>query len=448
MPHQSWLLKGGMIVNEGTTFAADILIKDGRIAKIGSSLQDPSAKELNVEGLHILPGAIDDQVHFREPGLTHKATIGSEAMAAIAGGVTSFMEMPNTNPPALTQELLEDKYQIGAATSMANYSFFMGTSNDNFEAVMKTNPKNVCGVKIFMGSSTGNMLVDSEETLRKLFANVPMLIAAHCEVESIVQANLKAAKAQFGENVPMNQHPLIRSSEACYHSSSFAINLAKEYNTRFHVLHLTTAEETHLFTNAIPLEQKRITAEVCVHHLHFNEEDYAQKGADIKCNPAVKTETDRQAIWEALLDDRIDIIATDHAPHTRAEKDLPYFKAPSGLPLIQHAVPLMLDYVAQGVISIERMVHKMSHAPAICFQVAERGFIREGYKADLAIVNLNQQWTVNKDNVLYKCGWSPFEGHTFTSKVVHTFVNGNAAMIDGVLNTECRGERLLFNRNL
>lgn len=447
MSPSTYLLKGGTIVNEGKVFIADILIEDSYITKIDTQISHPTAQEINVEGLHILPGVIDDQVHFREPGLTHKANIGSEAAAAVAGGVTSFMEMPNTNPASLTQELLQEKYDIAAQTSLANYSFFMGTSNENIEEVLKTDPKNVCGVKIFMGSSTGNMLVDNEKTLRSLFSQVNMLIAAHCEDEQTVRNNLQIAKEQFGENIPANQHPIIRSDQGCYISTDLAFRLAKEYKTRFHVLHISTAIETELMSNEPLTKDKLITSEVCVHHLHFSEKDYAQKGQLIKCNPAIKFESDREALWKALLDDRLDIIATDHAPHTWAEKQNPYGSAPSGLPLVQHSLVMMLNYVQQGKISLEKVVEKMSHAPAICFQIEKRGFIREGYKADLAIVNLQQAWTVQKDNILYKCAWSPLEGETMSAKVIHTFVSGQPALFNGQLQTNIRGERLTFDRN-
>lgn len=447
MSGSTYLLKGGTIVNEGKTFHADILIENSFITKIGNNIQHANAPEINVEGLHILPGVIDDQVHFREPGLTHKANIATEAAAAVAGGTTSFMEMPNTNPAALTQELLQDKYDIAAKTSPANYSFFMGTSNDNLSEVLKTNPKNVCGVKIFMGSSTGNMLVDNEKTLRNLFSNVSMLIAAHCEDEQTVRDNLEKAKEQYGDNIPANQHPVIRSDRGCYKSTDLAFQLAREYKTRFHVLHISTAIETALMSNEKLTKDKLITSEVCVHHLHFSENDYAQKGHLIKCNPAIKFESDREALWTALLDDRLDIIATDHAPHTRNEKQQEYTKSPSGLPLVQHSLVMMLNYVKSGKISLEKVVEKMSHAPAICFNIEKRGFIREGFKADLAIVDLNHSWKVQKDNILYKCGWSPLEGETMSAKVIHTFVSGQPALFHGELQTNIRGERLTFDRN-
>lgn len=448
MSKSTYLLKGGTIVNEGKSFTSDVLIEDSIISKIANDISHPTAQVINVEGLHILPGVIDDQVHFREPGLTYKANIESEAAAAVAGGVTSFMEMPNTNPASLTQELLQEKYDIAAKTSIANYSFFMGTSNENIEEVLKTNPKNVCGVKIFMGSSTGNMLVDNEKILRNLFSKVDMLIAAHCEDEATVRQNLEVAKKLFGDNIPANQHPVIRSDQGCYISTELAFKLAKEYKTRFHVLHISTAIETELMSNEKLSKDKLITSEVCVHHLHFSEKDYALKGHQIKCNPAIKYENDRSALWTALLDDRLDIIATDHAPHTWDEKQNPYTTAPSGLPLVQHSLVLMLNYVKQGKISLEKVVEKMSHAPAICFQIEKRGFVKEGYKADLAIVDLEQAWTVQKDNILYKCGWSPLEGEEISSKVIHTFVSGQLAYSHGQLRTNVRGERLTFDRNL
>jgi dihydroorotase len=443
---QAKLIKGATVVNEGTSTIQDVLIENGRITRIGQGLQPTgNCVEINAEGLHLLPGVIDDQVHFREPGLTHKATIGSEARAAVAGGVTSFMEMPNTNPPALTQELLEDKYAIGAATSVANYSFFMGVSNSNADEVLRTNSKknDVCGVKIFMGSSTGDMLVDNYVTLNKLFSESELLIATHCEDEAIVTAN----KAKYADANDASFHPLIRDVDACFSSSFSAIQLAKQCNTRLHILHITTARELQLFTNMIPLADKRITSEVCVHHLHFTADDYARYGNQIKCNPAVKSADNKEALWAALLDDRLDIIATDHAPHTWEEKQQPYQKAPAGVPLIQHTLLLMLQYVQQGRISLERVVEKMSHAPAVCFSIAERGYIREGYHADLVLVNLNQPYTVSKSNILYHCGWSPFEGHSFPATVHTTFVNGEIAYTNGQVQDHVRGQRLRFNRD-
>lgn len=441
------LLKGATVVNEGKQQIADVLISGKRIERIASSISiNESVEEINCDGLFLLPGCIDDQVHFREPGLTHKANIQSESRAAVAGGITSFMEMPNTVPNTLTQQLLEEKYVRASQVSPANYSFFMGASNDNYDEVMRTNEKNVCGVKIFMGSSTGNMLVDNSETLDHLFANVPILIATHCEDEATIQRNLEAYKARYGEAIPMTAHPLIRSAEACYLSSSKAVELAKKHNTRLHILHISTGIETKLFSNDIPLEQKRITSEACVHHLWFSDADYEEKGAYIKWNPAVKTAADRDAIWEAVLDNHIDVIATDHAPHTIEEKEQNYLKAPSGGPLVQHALLAMLESVHQGRISIERVVEKMAHAVATCFQIQDRGFIREGYYADLVLVDLNKTTTVEKSNLLYHCGWSPFEGTTFRAAVEKTFVNGQIVFESGKVADIVAGERMLFNR--
>lgn len=439
------LIKNASVVNEGKTTVQDVLIKNGRIEKIAVSIQpDAGCNEINAEGLYLLPGVIDDQVHFREPGLTHKANIASEARAAVAGGVTSFMEMPNTNPPALTQELLEDKYKIAANTSVANYSFFMGVSNDNADEVLKTNTKknDVCGIKIFMGSSTGNMLVDNYLTLNKIFGESELLIATHCEDERVAAAN----KEKYPNPTDASFHPLIRDENVCFESSFSAVQLAKQNNTRLHILHITTAKELQLFSNMMPLADKRITSEVCVHHLHFTADDYAKHGNLIKCNPAIKAPENKAALWEALLDDRLDIIATDHAPHTWEEKQQPYPQAPAGVPLIQHTLLLMLQYVQQGKISIEKMVEKMSHAPAVCFQIAERGYIREGYFADLVLVDLNSSYKVTKENLLYKCGWSPFEGHNFPATIKYTLVNGEIAYENGKVNDTVRGQRLRFNR--
>ena len=401
------LIKNALIVNEGNIQESDILIKDGLIHKIGSNLQDIADEKIDAEGRMLIPGAIDDQVHFREPGLTHKGEIATEARAAAAGGVTSFMEMPNTKPQALTQELLENKYRRAAEVSPVNYSFFMGASNDNLEEVLRTDPRNVCGVKIFMGSSTGNMLVDDEAVLNKLFANVPMLIATHCEKEEIVRANMAKAIEQYGDDIPLSEHPLIRSEEACYVSSSGAVALARKHDTRLHILHISTAKELGLFTNDIPLAQKRITAEACIHHLWFSDEDYERLGARIKWNPAVKTSSDREAIRAAVNDGRIDVVATDHAPHTKDEKSNLYTSCPSGGPLVQHSVVAMLELAEQGVFTYEKVVQKLSHDPATCFHVEKRGFIREGYHADLVLVEKNP-WTVAPENIHYKCGWSPF----------------------------------------
>ncbi len=442
----SIILRSATIVNEGKQEVADVYIKDGIIQKIGVNLSTvENTKEYNLEGKYLLPGCIDDQVHFREPGLTHKANIGTESRAAVAGGITSFMEMPNTVPNALTQELLEDKYVIGSNTSIANYSFFMGASNDNLDEVLKTDGKKVCGVKIFMGSSTGNMLVDREQTLEGLFANVPpMLIATHCEDELTIKANIEKYKAIYGEDVPIEMHPVIRNEEACYLSSSLAVRLAKKFNTRLHILHISTAKELALFDNTIPLEQKMITAEACIHHMCFSDEDYKTKGNFIKWNPAVKTASDRDAIFQGVLDNKIDVIATDHAPHTLEEKNQSYFKAPSGGPLVQHALQAMLEKVKEGKISIERVVEKMAHAPAILFKIQNRGFIREGYFADLVVVDAISQ-TVTKENLLYKCGWSPFEGTTFSHSILKTFVNGNLVYDNGKIIEGTTGARMTFN---
>jgi dihydroorotase len=442
----SIILRSATIVNEGKQEVADVYIKDGIIQKIGVNLSTvENTKEYNLEGKYLLPGCIDDQVHFREPGLTHKANIGTESRAAVAGGITSFMEMPNTVPNALTQELLEDKYVIGSNTSIANYSFFMGASNDNLDEVLKTDGKKVCGVKIFMGSSTGNMLVDREQTLEGLFANVPpMLIATHCEDELTIKANIEKYKAIYGEDVPIEMHPVIRNEEACFLSSSLAVRLAKKFNTRLHILHISTAKELALFDNTIPLEQKMITAEACIHHMCFSDEDYKTKGNFIKWNPAVKTASDRDAIFQGVLDNKIDVIATDHAPHTLEEKNQSYFKAPSGGPLVQHALQAMLEKVKEGKISIERVVEKMAHAPAILFKIQNRGFIREGYFADLVVVDAISQ-TVTKENLLYKCGWSPFEGTTFSHSILKTFVNGNLVYDNGKIIEGTTGARMTFN---
>lgn len=400
--------------------------------------------EINAEGLYLFPGVIDDQVHFREPGLTHKADIYSESRAAVAGGVTSFMEMPNTIPNTLTQKLLEEKYLCASVKSVANYSFFMGASNSNIDEVLKTNPKNVCGVKIFMGSSTGDMLMDDEKALENIFSKSTMLVATHCEDENTVRKNLEQFKSKYGDDIPLKFHPEIRSREACYKSSSFAVSLAKKYNTRLHILHISTADELELFDNTIPLEQKRITAEACIHHLWFSNEDYEKKGNFIKWNPAIKTASDRDAIFNGVLENKIDVIATDHAPHTAEEKNQLYTKAPSGGPLVQHSLVAMLELYHQKKISIEMIAEKMCHAPAECFRVEKRGFIREGYFADLVLVDLNSPWTVSKQNILYKCGWSPFEGVTVQSKVKHTFVSGNHVYDDGKIIENQKGLRLAF----
>lgn len=441
-----FLIKNGTLINENQIFEADILIENDIILKIGKDLSSNNAQIIDAKGKWIIPGIIDDQVHFREPGLTHKATIESEALSAVAGGTTSFMEMPNTRPACLTQELLADKYAIGAHTSLANYSFFMGVSNDNLEEVLKTNPKDVCGIKIFMGSSTGNMLVDNHAILENIFKNTPMLIATHCEDEQTIKDNTALYQGKYGENIPFSCHPEIRNEEACYKSSSFAISLAKKHNTRLHILHISTQKETGLFQNDIPLKDKRITSEVCVHHLYFNKNDYTQLGSDIKCNPAIKEAFHQEALLEALLDDRLDIIATDHAPHTYEEKRNSYLSAPSGLPLVQHSLNIMLEFYQNGKISLEKIVEKMCHAPAICFQIEDRGFLREGYKADIAIINPNEVWSVQKDNILYKCGWSPLEGKSFIGKVEKTFVSGHLAYDKGKFDTSKKGERMTFKR--
>lgn len=442
----SYLIRSATLVNEGKQFVADVLIKNQRIERIGTSL-NPAEKyiEINAEGKWLLPGCIDDQVHFREPGLTHKATIASESRAAVAGGITSFMEMPNTVPNTLTQELLQEKYNRAAQTSLANYSFYMGASNDNMEEVLKTNQETVCGVKIFMGSSTGNMLVDNETVLESLFKRVPpLLIATHCEDEATVRANSEKYRAIYGEAVPIELHPLIRSEEACYLSSELAVRLAKKYHTRLHVLHISTAKELALFDNSLPLEQKHITAEACVHHLWFSEEDYAEKGTLIKWNPAVKKASDAKAILQAVNDNRIDVIATDHAPHTLEEKQQSYFNAPSGGPLVQHALLAMLEKMEQGSISIEKIVEKMAHHPAVLFRVQQRGFIREGYYADLVLIDKKPQ-RITKETLLYKCGWSPFEGQQFSYSVDTTFVNGAIAFTNKSIQEGSLGSRLVFN---
>jgi dihydroorotase len=440
------LIKNAKVVNDNRIFEGDILIKDDIIQRIGKNLSEVNSKLIDVEGNYILPGVIDDQVHFREPGLTHKGDIASESRAAIAGGITTFMEQPNTNPQTTSIKKLEDKFIRAAETSYANYSFLFGGTNDNLEELKRLD-KNACsGVKLFLGSSTGNMLVDDEEVIEKIFRNTEMVISAHCEDETTIKRNFAKHVEQFGDDIPVKYHPLIRSDEACYLSSSKAIDLAKKTGARLHVFHLSTGIETNLFRNDIPLEQKKITSEVCIHHLWFSEADYEEKGTLIKWNPAVKTADDRNKLWEALLDDRIDVIATDHAPHTIEEKNNIYTKAPSGGPLVQHALPAMFEKYHEGVISLEKIVEKMCHNPAKLFQIKNRGFIREGYYADLAIVNLNTPWKVNKDNIAYKCGWSPFEGDTFRSKVSHTFVNGHLAFENDRFSPKRNAKRLTFNR--
>lgn len=461
---QKYLIKAIQVVNEGAVQTADVLIANGRIGKIGAAitLNNTNYTEINGEGKYLFPGVIDDQVHFREPGLTHKATIYTESKAAVAGGVTSFMEMPNTIPPAFTQELLEQKYEIAKNTSLANYSFYMGTSNDNANEVLKTNDKrnDICGIKIFMGSSTGNLLVDNPATLDRIFSESEVLIATHCEDEKLIKENLEKLKA--GKKIlTAADHPIIRNEDVCYNSSLYAIQIAKKYNTRLHILHISTEKELQLFTNLVPLKEKRITAEVCVHHLHFTSNDYERLGNLIKCNPAIKEPKNKEALWKALLDDRLDVIATDHAPHTLEEKmpthppkeglgTLPivsdYEKAHAGLPLVQHPLLLMLYYHKQGRISLEKIASKMSHAVADCFRIKDRGYIREGYFADLVIVDPDQTTSVLKENILYKCGWSPLENFEFPASITHTFVNGNLVNENGRFNESQKGERLKFER--
>lgn len=441
-----FLIKGGLVVNEGQIQQLDILIENKKIIKVDSNVSDESAEIINADGKHILPGLIDDQVHFREPGLTHKANIYTESKAAVAGGITSFMEMPNTVPNTLTQELLANKYEIGKKTSLANYSFFMGASNDNIEEVLKTDPNNVCGVKVFMGSSTGNMLVDNETTLNNIFSNCEMLIATHCEDEQTIRRNMAHYTKKYGDDIPIELHPVIRDVEACYKSSSLAVELAKKHNSRLHILHISTAKELALFNNLIPLKEKRITAEACIHHLWFDDSFYKEKGTKIKWNPAVKSALDREAILQAVNNNVIDVIATDHAPHTIEEKTNPYTKAPSGGPLVQHALLALLELYKNGKITLEHIVQKTSHDVATCFQIKERGYIKEGYYADLVIVNLKEKQEVKKENILYKCGWSPFEGTTFHSSIEKTFVSGQLVYNQGVFNETIKGERLVFDR--
>lgn len=445
---QNYLIRNARIVNEGRIMEGDVFIKHGRIERIGGSLKvEGESREVDAEGKYLLPGVIDDQVHFREPGLTHKANIYTESRAAVAGGTTSFMEMPNTIPNALTQELLEEKYEIARNTSLANYSFFMGTSNNNADEVLRTNDKkkDICGIKIFMGASTGNMLVDNFVTLNKIFSEAEVLIATHCEDERVIKRNFDALKAS-GKIPEPADHPVIRDAEACFESSFTAIQLAKKYNTRLHILHISTARELQLFTNLFPLEDKRITSEVCVHHLHFTADDYAKLGYRIKCNPAIKAPENKAALWEALLDDRLDIIATDHAPHLLSEKEPPYEHAHAGLPLVQHSLLMMMQYVKEGRISIEKIVEKMSHAVAKCFQIADRGYIREGYFADLVLVDPNKPFLVSPENIYYKCGWSPLEGVQFSSSIEKTWVNGHLVYENGRFDESHKGSRLTFNR--
>ncbi len=443
---KSILIKNATLVDQGNTFSSDILIEDRFISQIGHALESANALELNGEGLYVLPGVIDDQVHFREPGLMNKADIFTESRAAVAGGITSYMEMPNTIPQTLSQELLEQKYQIAAGKSLANYSFYMGTSNDNHDEVLKTDPEKVCGIKIFMGSSTGNMLVDDQKSLEKIFSESPMLIATHCEDETIIRKNADNARKKYGESVPIHLHPEIRSTEACYASSSRAVLLARKFNTRLHVLHISTARELDLFESGIPVEEKTITAEACIHHLWFTSNDYEEKGSQIKWNPAVKKPADREALRKAVISGLIDVIATDHAPHTLQEKQNTYFNAPSGGPLVQHALPAMLEMVHEGIFTLEQVVQKMAHDPARLFRIDRRGYIREGYYADLVMVDMDSPWKVEKDNILYKCGWSPFEGRQFRSKVIHTMVSGHLIYRDGEFISGENGMRLSFKR--
>lgn len=442
------LIKNATLVNEGSSIVRDVLVEGEMIKRIDKNIDDfpVNTVVIDARNKYLIPGVIDDQVHFREPGLTHKADISSESRAAVAGGITSFIEMPNTVPQATTQKLLEDKFKIAAKDSYANYSFMMGGTNDNLEELLKTDPKNVAAIKLFLGSSTGNMLVDDEEVLEKIFSSTNLLIAVHCEDEMTIKNNLDKQKSVYGDDIPIELHPVIRSAEACYKSSSKAIELAKRTGARLHVFHLSTAIETDLFTNKIPLEEKQITAEVCVHHLWFDDRDYKEKGTLIKWNPAVKSETDKEGLWKALLDDRIDVIATDHAPHTLEEKSQVYTKAPSGGPLVQHALLAMLQAVKQGRISVEKMVEKMCHNPARLFKVNKRGFIREGFYADLVLIDKSQSQTVEKQNILYKCGWSPFEGTSFDHTITHTFVNGHLIFKEGSFNDDVKGQRLIFDR--
>ncbi|MFV0571944.1 MAG: dihydroorotase [Xanthomarina gelatinilytica] len=442
------LIKNAKIVNEGQIFEGDILIENDIIKEVSNSISAKSSnvKIIDAEGNYVIPGVIDDQVHFREPGLTHKATIETESKAAIAGGITSYIEMPNTNPQTTTLEALNEKFKIASETSYANYSFMFGGTNDNLEEILKVNPKEVAGLKLFLGSSTGNMLVDNPEVLENIFSSTDMIISVHCEDEATIKANLEVYKKEYGDNIPIKLHPHIRSEKACYISSSKAIELAKKTGARLHVFHVSTGIETKLFSNKIPLKDKKITAEVCVHHLWFSDMDYDTKGTLIKWNPAVKTEKDREELWKAFLDGRIDVLATDHAPHTLEEKKQVYTKAPSGGPLVQHALVAMLEAHHKGKISMEKLVEKMCHNPAILFQIEKRGFIKEGYFADLVIVNLNNPWTVNKQNILYKCGWSPFEGTAFKSRVTHTILNGHLVYENSKFSAAKHGKRLTFNR--
>jgi len=442
----SYLIKNATLVNEGTSFVADLLIEDGRIKKIGSSISSKTARVIQADGKYILPGLIDDQVHFREPGLTHKATIGSESKAAVAGGITTFIEMPNTVPHTTTQKRLQDKFDIAEKTSVANYSFMIGGTNDNLEELLQTDPKTVAGIKLFLGSSTGKMLVDNLEVLEAIFSSTKLIICVHCEDEQTIKKNTAHYKSIYGKQIPIALHPCIRSEEACYLSSSKAVELAEKTGARLHVFHLSTAKETSLFRNDIPLEEKKITAEVCIHHLWFSDKDYLEKGTLIKWNPAVKTENDRKGLWKALLDDRIDLIASDHAPHTLEEKSNFYSEAPSGGPLVQHSLLALLEKVKDKTFTIEKLVEKACHNPAKIFQIEKRGFIREGYFADLVMVDTNASQTIKKETLLYQCSWSPFEGTTFSSSVTHTFVNGVLIYENGVFVNCAKGKRITFHR--
>jgi len=448
MTQKTTLIKNAKIVNEGQIFEGDLLIEGQIITKIDTSISAKSADVfvIDAEGKYLIPGAIDDQVHFREPGLTHKAHIKSESKAAVAGGITSFIEMPNTNPQTTTIEKLNDKFNIAKETSYANYSFMFGGTNDNLDEILKVDPKQVAGLKLFLGSSTGNMLVDNPEVLEKIFSSTDLVISVHCEDEATIRANTKKYVEEYGDDIPMKYHPIIRSEEACYISSSQAIELAKKTGARLHVFHLSTGKETTLFSNKIPLKDKKITSEVCIHHLWFNDKDYETKGSLIKWNPAVKTQKDQEQLLKALLDDRIDVIATDHAPHTIEEKNNVYTKAPSGGPLVQHALPALLEMHHKGLISIEKIVEKFCHNPAILFDIEKRGYIKEGYFADIVLVDINHPWTVTKDNLLYQCGWSPFEGTTFKSRISHTFVNGHLAYNNFKVNEVSNAKQLTFNR--
>ncbi len=439
------IFRNALVISDGISKEADVLVVNDKIEKIAPSIATHADAEVNCEGLWMMPGIIDDQVHFREPGLTHKANIHSESRAAVAGGTTTFFEMPNTKPAALTQELLQDKYDIAAASSFANYSFFMGASNDNLEEVLKTDGKQVCGVKIFMGSSTGKMLVDNRTALESLFKEVPLLIATHCEDEETIKQNIEFYTKEFGDQLDASYHPIIRNATGCLLSSSLAVDLAKRYNTRLHILHISTQDEIDLFTNDIPLSEKRITSEVCVHHLYFDAEQYAQLGNKIKCNPAIKEKVNKEALFQALLDDRLDIIATDHAPHTIEEKSKPFMQAPSGLPLVQHSLHIMLDFYHRGMITKERIIEKMCHAPAECFHVEDRGYIREGNFADLVLVDPTKNYTIDKSNIAYKCGWSPLEGKTFKGSVKSTYVNGYKVYDEGQYFEHGHGQRCSFD---